>query len=81
MEDESTDRAHLEELGNIIRMFRKDRGLSQEQLGFLAGLDRTYIGGIERGERNISFLKIVAIAESFGVSLSELFTGYGKSNE
>ena len=69
----SNNQEALQKFGDIVRKLRKKRDLSQEKLGFLAGLDRTYIGGIERGERNISFLKIVSIAEALGVSLNELF--------
>ena len=54
---------YLKELGNQIRKLRKSKGLSQEQLALNAGVDRSYIGGIERGERNVSFLTLVKIAE------------------
>lgn len=53
---------HLKELGKQIRKLRKELGLSQEQLALKAGVDRSYIGGIERGERNVSFLTLVKIA-------------------
>ena len=58
--------------GRAIRDFRRQRGVSQEQLGFDSDLHRTYIGGIERGERNPSFQNIVRIAEALGVAPSEL---------
>ena len=58
--------------GRAIRDFRRGRGISQEQLGFDSGLHRTYIGGIERGERNPSLQNILRIAEALGVSPSEL---------
>ena len=54
---------HLIELGNQIRELRKSKGLSQEQLALQAEVDRSYVGGIERGERNVSFLTLVKIAE------------------
>lgn len=41
----------------------------------MCGLDRTYIGGIERGERNLSLINLEKIAQTFRVSLSELFRG------
>lgn len=63
---------HLAKFGNRIRQLRMEQGLSQEQLGFLSGLDRTYIGGIERGERNITILKIVKLAEALKVIPSDL---------
>jgi transcriptional regulator with XRE-family HTH domain len=49
--------------------------VSQEEFADLCGLDRTYIGGIERGERNISLVNIEKIALTFKISLSELFRG------
>jgi transcriptional regulator with XRE-family HTH domain len=58
--------------GNAMREFRRVRGLSQEQLGYDAGLHRTYIGGIERGERNPSLTNILRIADALDVSPSEL---------
>lgn len=50
------------------------RGLSQEKLGFETGLDRTYISGIERGERNPSLNNIGKLAKALRLSLSDLFT-------
>jgi transcriptional regulator with XRE-family HTH domain len=49
--------------------------VSQEEFADLCGLDRTYIGGIERGERNLSLVNIETIAHTFRISLSELFRG------
>jgi len=63
-------------LGKRIRELRIKAGItSQEALADSCGLDRTYIGGIERGERNISILNVQKIASALGVSLSELFEG------
>ena len=62
----------LQALGTAIRTRRLELGLSQEELGFRAGLDRTYIGGIERGERNVSLKNIQAIAQALGVHASTL---------
>ena len=61
-------------LGRAIRAQREDRGISQEELGFRSGLHRTYVGGIERGERNPSFTNILRVAEALGVSASELLS-------
>lgn len=58
--------------GRAIRDLRRSRGISQEQLGYDSGLHRTYVGGIERGERNPSLTNILRIAEALGVSPSEL---------
>jgi transcriptional regulator with XRE-family HTH domain len=58
--------------GERVRDLRKQKGLSQEALALACGLDRTYIGGVERGERNISLLNIHKISRSLGVSPCEL---------
>lgn len=62
----------LKQFGTRVRSLRKERGLSQEQLAELAQLHRNYIGGIERGERNLSFLNILRLAKGLGISPSEL---------
>ena len=59
--------------GERVRELRLARGLSQEELAFKAGMHRTYLGGIERGERNPALKNISAIAEALGISLSTLF--------
>ena len=61
------------ELGKRIRELRKMRGWSQEKLGEMANLHPTYVGGIERGERNVAFENLVHIASAFGLSLSQFF--------
>ncbi|WP_445172465.1 helix-turn-helix domain-containing protein [Microcoleus sp.] len=65
----------LKIFGAQVRKLRKARGLSQEELAELAELHRNYIGGIERGERNVALLNIVRLAKALGVSLSELLEG------
>lgn len=62
---------YLIELGNQIRELRKSKGLSQEQLALQAEVDRSYIGGIERGERNVSFLTLVKIALCLGCDIAK----------
>jgi transcriptional regulator with XRE-family HTH domain len=59
--------------GRRIRALRKDRGYSQELLAEIAGLHRTYVGGVERGERNVSLTNIWRIADALRVHPSELF--------
>lgn len=61
--------------GRAVRQRRQKLGVSQEEFADLSGLDRTYIGGIERGERNLSLINIEKIAKTFQMSLSELFRG------
>ncbi|TAD74147.1 MAG: XRE family transcriptional regulator [Oscillatoriales cyanobacterium] len=61
-------------LGTRIRELRKARGLSQEAFAAECGLDRTYIGGIERGERNVAIRNLALIAKSLGISMSELLS-------
>ncbi|MBD2457900.1 helix-turn-helix transcriptional regulator [Nostoc sp. FACHB-87] len=58
--------------GERVRALRQTCGLSQEALALAAGLDRTYIGGVERGERNISLINIQKIAHALDVSAAEL---------
>ena len=58
--------------GERVRVLRQALGLSQEALALTAGLDRTYIGGVERGERNISLLNIQKIAQALNVSSADL---------
>ncbi len=59
-------------LGEVIRSKRKERGFSQEELAARVGIHRTYIGSVERGERNISLSNIVRIAETLETTPSAL---------
>lgn len=63
----------LVDLGVAIRKTRKKLGLSQEVLAADAGLDRSYMGGIERGEHNISVVNVQKIASCMGLKISKLF--------
>lgn len=58
--------------GEKVRKVRKERGLSQEELAFNANLHRTYIGMIERGEKNITLTNIQKIANALNVSINDL---------
>lgn len=69
---------YLVELGEHIRDARKAEGLSQEQLALQAEIDRSYVGGIERGERNISFLTLVKIAVCLDCDVSKFTKGIPK---
>ena len=59
--------------GNRVRELRKKKEFSQESFAAHCGLDRTYIGGIERGERNVALKNIQVIANSLDITLEELF--------
>jgi DNA-binding XRE family transcriptional regulator len=59
-------------LGRAVRELRHERELTQETLAHQAGLHWTYIGGIERGERNPSWDNVVKLALALGVNVSEL---------
>lgn len=71
--NKSQERQIQAQFGERVRELRKEKGLSQESLALVCGLDRTYIGGVERGERNISLINIYKIAEALGVDAKELF--------
>lgn len=63
----------LERFGARVRAERERQGVSQEELANRAGLHRTYLGGVERGERNIGLLNIARIARALGVAPAALF--------
>lgn len=58
--------------GERVKQFRKEKGISQEELSFRAGLHRTYIGMIERAEKNITLVNIEKIANALEVTVKEL---------
>lgn len=62
----------LTKFGNKIRKLRKEKGISQEQLAIEAGIERSYMGAIERGERNPSLDKVVSIAKALKTSTAKL---------
>jgi transcriptional regulator with XRE-family HTH domain len=62
----------LKRFGERVRNLRKARGLSQEAFASECGLDRTYVGGIERGERNVALRNLSAIAAALGITLAQL---------
>lgn len=61
------------EFGLRVRQLRAEKEMSQEALALASGLDRTYIGSVERGERNISLINIQRIAEALSMPVRELF--------
>ena len=66
----------LKAFGLEVRYWRTEQHLSQEELASRCGFHRTYIGQIERGERNPSLLNILTLCRTLGVSLPEFFTRY-----
>ena len=65
-----------DQFGRRIRELRLARRFSQEQLAERAGLHRNYVGGIERGERNVAILNIAKLAVGLDVSLADLFAPF-----
>lgn len=63
----------LTEFGNNVRKLRNKQGISQEELAFRSGLHRTYIGMVERAEKNISLLSIGKIANALDVTIKDMF--------
>ncbi len=63
----------LKKLGERIKKLRKEAGISQEKLAELAGLDRTYINGVENGRRNISIINMEKICTALEISLVDFF--------
>ena len=64
----------LIKFGERVRFYRKQKGLSQEQLAFKADLHRTYIGMIERAEKNITLINIEKIAVALNVEIPKLLS-------
>ena len=65
-------------LGKRIRELRLKKGFSQESFADHCGLHRTYMGGIERGERNLTIQTALTVARGLGISMSDLFTDIEK---
>jgi transcriptional regulator with XRE-family HTH domain len=63
----------LKRFGQRIRQLRHEKGLSQEAFADACGVHRTYMGHLERGEKNVSFRSILRIADALGITLSEFF--------
>lgn len=62
-------------LGSRIREARKAKGWTQEEFAHRSNLDRSYVGGIERGQRNITFLILCQISEALGTDIPSLTFG------
>jgi transcriptional regulator with XRE-family HTH domain len=72
MGDQSFEQTFLSSLGNNVRRLRREKGWTQDQLAVASGLHRTYISGIERGERNVSVVNMGRLALALDVGLEEL---------
>jgi transcriptional regulator with XRE-family HTH domain len=59
-------------LGEAIRHARKQQGVSQEKLALIAGVDRSYVGRIERGDNNIAILTLLKLAQALDIRVSDL---------
>jgi transcriptional regulator with XRE-family HTH domain len=71
--------APLRQLGQRIQALRKARGWSQEKFADVCGVHRTYMGHIERGEKNVSFNTLVRLADALGITVSELLSDETKA--
>ena len=69
------DHAQLRKFGQIIRRRRNELGLSQEEFAHKAGMNRTYIGDIERGARNVALTNLVRLSAALNTTPSELLRG------
>lgn len=65
----------LRAFGRQVRVLRDQLKLSQEKLAEKAGLHRTYIGSVERGERNVAIVNVIRLARALGVTASDLLRG------
>ncbi len=66
----------LVEIGTRIKDLREKIGMNQEELAFLAGVHRTYVGAVERGEQNLTLMTMKRFMDALGASLEEFFTGF-----
>ena len=65
----------LVRIGENLRKAREDRGWSQEELAFKAGVHRTYVGGVERAEYNVTVLTLLRFTKALGISFQDALRG------
>ena len=71
----TTNHILLKKFGDRVLSLRNQAGISQEKLAEMAEMHRTYVSGIERGERNVSLINIMRLASALNVSVSKLVEG------
>lgn len=71
----------LTAFGAAVRRYRKERGFSQEAFADKCGIDRSYMGGVERGERNIALVNVARIVAALGMQPSEFFLAMDNPTE
>lgn len=71
----------LTRFGKALRKRRVELGISQEQLADKSGLHRTYVGDVERGERNVSLKNVEKLVMALEISIADLFTAYVEGDE
>lgn len=69
----ATEDGPLRRFGSAVRIERKAQGFSQESFADHVGLDRSYMGGVERGERNVALANIMRIVAALGMPPSKFF--------
>jgi len=69
------ERSFLLRVGKAIREAREKKGWSQEELGFQSRVHRTYVGAVERGERNVSLLSLRKITQSLKIPIASVLEG------
>lgn len=75
--DSSDHERALGKLGDAIRTRRQQLGISQEALAHAAGINRTHMGEVERGSRNVSFMTVLKLAKAMGTTGSDLVAASG----
>lgn len=70
-----------QKFGEKVKLFRTIKGWSQEKLALEAGIDRTYLPGIEKGERNVSITVVEKLAIALGVEIKDFFDEEGNNKE
>ncbi|MCA8434537.1 helix-turn-helix domain-containing protein [Burkholderia seminalis] len=71
------DAGHLAAIGAAVRARRLEFGVSQEALALVTGIDRSHMGRIERGQRNLTILNLIRIADALNISPSKLLKSSG----